>query len=403
MLERGPHEVRLPETREATQGIPMSILHLPGSQLPDPIDAVQFFEHPRVRFPIERVSNNFVRDVEVVLYKYHDLIEVMNPGDKITRRIREELGRIVKLSESVLQAIREYLRGLPHKAYACLNEGINGVRPELSKCISPVDHPFVDELYRVRQEREPGTTFAKADLFHIPFHERHKVSRQRYSIPGLPCLYLGGSLYICWEELRRPRFESIHVARFLVVPGETIRILDFMQRPQHIARNISKTTTADESPVLDKFCALAVCWPLMATAAIRRLHGDSPFIAEYIIPQLILQWITDNSDPDVDGIAYSSVSCRTHVDYPAGIANFVFPAKEMRDSGQCPRLCRKFAMTAPIAWHLLERVMLPSHPPFAAAMKLELIPGSPTCYSDTAFCELEGKLRTMPAEVILPT
>jgi len=145
------------------------------------------------------------------------------------------------------------------------------------------------------------------------------------------------------------------------------------------------------------YCALAVCWPLMATAAIRRKHGDAPFIAEYIIPQLMLQWITENNDVDVDGIAYSSVSCKTHVTYPAGIANFVFPAKEIAPTGHCPRLRRKFAMTEPIAWHLLERIGLDSQRPLAGDMELEFVPGQRTRYWDTNFGELKGNLRKLEA------
>jgi hypothetical protein len=368
----------------------------------DPITAVEFFQDPTVKFPIEFSDEDyFEHSVWGTVERYTDLISHMNPGDNITGRIKDEVGKIANLSGLIRSAIHEYLRGLPHKAYSCLDEAINSVRAEFDKCIKTnVDHPFLNELYRMREEREPGTTFAKADLFHIPFHERHKVSRQRYSIPGLPCLYLGGSLYICWEELRQPKFESIHVARFQVAPAEKISVLDFMQRPQHIARGISTTTNADEPPHLEQFCALAVCWPLMATASIRRKRGDPPFIAQYIIPQLILQWITENSDPDIDGIAYSSVRCKTHVDYPAGIANFAFPAKEIKWDGHCPRLRRKFALTEPNSWHLLERVRLPYGTPHAGTMKLELIPGRPTIYSETAFWDMEAKLCTLPADVL---
>jgi hypothetical protein len=138
----------------------------------------------------------------------------------------------------------------------------------------------------------------------------------------------------------------------------------------------------------------------MAAAAIRRRHGTAPFIAEYIIPQLILQWITNNDDPDIDGIAFSSVRCRTHVTYPASIANLVFPAKEIAPSGYCARLRRKFAMTEPVAWHLLEGVQFGFRAPFAAEVPLELIPGVRTRYLDTTFGEVEGRLCSLGATVL---
>jgi hypothetical protein len=369
----------------------------------EPMTAAQFFEHPVVQFPMERDKDDFELFVGQRLQAYVDLIRDMNPSDNITKQIKDALARIKELCGSLKMAIREYMRGLPHKAYARLNEGIKGVQADFSRFPGPVDHPFIRELYRMRVEEAPGVTFGKPDLFHIPFDSREKVARQRYSIPGLPCLYLGGSLYVCWEELRRPRFESIHLARFEIVSEERVNILDFMQRPRHMAAGV-KANPAMANEILhlrNGYCALAVCWPLMATAAIRPKHGNAPFIAEYIIPQLILQWITENDDSGIDGIGYSSVRCKTHVDYPAVILNLVFPAKKITASGHCAHLRRKFAMTDPIAWHLLESVRndfprLPS----AGDSSLELIAGMPTCYNYTAFGALEGKLRALKATAL---
>jgi hypothetical protein len=367
----------------------------------DAITAVQFFQDPAVQFPLERDRDDFELFVGDRLQGYVDLIKRMNPSDNITRRIKDEADKIETLCGSLRAVFREYMRGLPHQAYAKLDQGLKSVLAEFRRSISTnVDHPFLRELYRIRKESEPGITFTKQDLFHIPFDLRHKVTRQRYSIPGLPCLYLGGSLYVCWEELRRPKFESIHVARYEVAAGESINVLDFLQRPPHIAEGIRRTSDANETPHLEKFCSLAVCWPRMATAAIKRKQGDAPFIAEYIMPQLILQWITENNDPDLDGIAYSSVSSKTHVTYPIGIGNIVFPAKEIDHSGHCSRLRRKFALTAPIAWQLLERWPPPSRVPFGTNWLLELIPGMPTGYIETPFGGLEYKLRGLEATVL---
>jgi hypothetical protein len=296
----------------------------------DDLTALKFFEHAVVQYPLERDNDDFEAFVDARLQAYVNLIRGMTPADNITKLIRDSLDQIETLCHSIKEAIQEYLRGLPHRAYAKLNEGIGVIRNEF-RLLSEgtVNDPFIDKLYRIRRESEPGTTFPKGQLFHIPFDQRHKVARQRYSIPGLPCLYLGGSLYICWEELGRPSFESIHVARFRRAPGEEIRVLDFTQRPQHLANRIRLNPSMENDfPMSNLYRSLAVVWPLMAAASIRRKHGSSPFIAEYIIPQLILQWITENNDPDLDGIGYSSVSCKAHVDDPRLIVNLVFPAKQ---------------------------------------------------------------------------
>jgi hypothetical protein len=138
----------------------------------------------------------------------------------------------------------------------------------------------------------------------------------------------------------------------------------------------------------------------MAAASIRRKHGDSPFIAEYIIPQLILQWITNDNEFDLDGIGYSSVSCKRHVRSPILIVNLVFPAKEMANSGHCPRLLRKFAMTAPIPWNLIARSHLGSRTSLREGDTIEFVPGFSLHYHDTEFCAVENKLLDLPTEVI---
>src|SRR4029077_14880750 len=98
----------------------------------------------------------------------------------------------------------------------------------------------LDQLYRIRPAKADEWHLEKRSLFHIPFNERHKVARQRYSIPGLPCLYLGGTLYVCWLEMNRPNFDSLFISRFRVTPGETVSVLDLGMRPRNIARRISE-------------------------------------------------------------------------------------------------------------------------------------------------------------------
>jgi hypothetical protein len=292
-------------------------------------------------------------------------------------------------------AIAAYLKGLPHSAFDCLERGIECVPNEFRRqIVQNVTHPFLNELYRVRREREHGTTFGKGELFHIPFQLQHLVSRQRYSIPGLPCLYLGGSLYVCWNELDMPSVDSLHVARFKVASGQTISVLDFTERPRHLVEKLRKNPTASQYPsAVDVYSACAVWWPLMALASIRRKHHrDAPFVAEYIIPQLILQWITKHYEPDLDGIACSSVRCKAHADDPALLANTVFPAKAIATSGHCERLRRKFELSEPVSWSLIEKIHMHFMTPRVSFQKIEFFPGHQSPYMKTNFFEVETKV-----------
>ena len=69
-------------------------------------------------------------------------------------------------------------------------------------------------LYRIRKAEVSGL-FNKEEMFHIPFDKRHLITNGRYSINGIPSLYLCESTYICWEELGNPNFDTCNVSMFV--------------------------------------------------------------------------------------------------------------------------------------------------------------------------------------------
>lgn len=54
---------------------------------------------------------------------------------------------------------------------------------------------------------------------------------------------------------------------------------------------------------------LAVCWPIILACSLLVSDNQATFKPEYIVPQLVLQWVT--SQENVDGIQYPSL----HVDH----------------------------------------------------------------------------------------
>ncbi len=78
-------------------------------------------------------------------------------------------------------------------------------------------------LYRCRESDTP-VYLQRKDLFHLPFEKRGEVSKQRYSLPGLPCLYLGGSILTCWIELGEPALHKLAMCRLEV--SENVKIYD---------------------------------------------------------------------------------------------------------------------------------------------------------------------------------
>src|SRR5262249_24504175 len=153
---------------------------------------------------------------------------------------------------------------------------------------------------------------------HIPFHLRHIVGSQRYSVPGLPCLYVGGSTLVCWRELGGtgdPTPADVYISRFKACDKAHLNVVNLGHRPALMAAYIANIQHLFTTPTADcaYVTAYATCWPLMAVCSIRR-RQEGPFAPEYMIPKLVLQWIT--STKQFDGIRYFSTRIDTFYDDP---------------------------------------------------------------------------------------
>jgi hypothetical protein len=284
------------------------------------------------------------------------------------------------LSASLVKAVQTSLNGLGHVAYQEISNELSKIdwtpfRSTLEKAndsinlsdpFSPyqyaIDHP---PLYRIRSDRSEFKIPDRGDIFHVPFEKRRLVGNQRYSITGLPCLYLGSSLWICWEELGRPPLDSLWVSRFRI--ARPVSVLDFQFSPHQVWRMFEALRKgapraidrSSEEKLKIRFNAeflksYAYCWPLIAACSIRREQRVGPFIPEFIVPQLFLQWVAQESQ--VDGIRYFSVRTPTEGNHLLAHSNCVFPVKTVSVRGHCAELKRTFALTEPISWEALTAV-----------------------------------------------
>lgn len=63
-------------------------------------------------------------------------------------------------------------------------------------------------------------------MLHIPFNKRELIKTQRFSISGVPCLYLGTTSYVCWLEMNKPRDSEFNVSSYKI-PGQ-LKILNLV-------------------------------------------------------------------------------------------------------------------------------------------------------------------------------
>ncbi|MFD5854255.1 hypothetical protein ACFWGC_29525 [Cytobacillus pseudoceanisediminis] len=322
-------------------------------------------------------------DFQTLIKEYDDTFTMhLNVNDEI---------KII--CNSILDAVKTYYGGHPSIAFNKLDEGLAQIRNHLgffmeNKTGIP---PY---LFRMRNSNGKNHELKNGEMYHIPFEKRHLISTQRYSIPGLPCLYLGSSAYVCWEELERPLLENTQTSIFSVAQSY-VKLLDFGLRPidmyeshmDSVCTRIDPTLSQEEVKEIQSFL---ITWPLMAACSIQVVFRDSPFKPEYIVPQLILQWVMNN--PEYDGIRYFSVkeSCQKNSFHL--IENYVFPAKNHESKGHCKALKQILPNSEGLPWQLF-KIQPRNYPPFNQGnMYMSLSNDVTIQYEKTDFGELESFL-----------
>ena len=191
-------------------------------------------------------------------------------------------------------------------------------------------------FFRARGNKT-GFLYNTEEMFHIPYELRHKIKNQRYSVSGLPCLYLGSSTYICWEEIERPDFQTCNYCA--LYSRYAINVYDL-----RIPKSIESTDDI-----------YRVC---LALASSLKSNSEHDFKLEYVIPQCLLQSII--TDPttahDGVGICYYSVhflyedTSLFFIDYNnetivSRFYNVAIPAQHPQAKGVSPLLRNQFYQT----------------------------------------------------------
>lgn len=255
---------------------------------------------------------------------------------------RKDLLRNLKFVGDV---VNNYLDGKVGQCYHMIEEWWIGSDKELGMVSRlPASYCLKKDSKYYRMRIKDDTEFTIKDMFHVPFEKRGKVGNERYSVSGFPCLYMGSSFYVCWEEMGRPDLKDI-VASSLLCTENDIRLLDLRFPPK-----------IDDKNQLENFLVLL---PIIVACSImvRKSDKDSKFKAEYILPQLILHSIIQaiGNDYRYDGIIYTTTKSNRFFEDPSLLENVVIPVKKTDTKGQCPTLSKWFMITPPL---YLEREMM---------------------------------------------
>jgi hypothetical protein len=279
-----------------------------------------------------------------ILDSYLGLINNLElTGSKgIAKNINVNIDSVINYQTSFVGGIKEaldsYLDGKPFESYKIFEKTMNDRLIKYKNLLKTDTFENETNFFRIRETKE-NYLFSQNDMFHIPFHLRGKISTQRYSIPGYPSLYLSKTLYVCWEEMKRPKIDEFQAIR--LKSTKKIKYLD-----------LALLKSQNNSSKKESYKYL-ITWPLIIACSVKVLNPSDTFKSEYIIPQLLLQWVRMNRD--IDAIKYSS----THIDYSniedlKDLYNIVMPVKDNKDKGYCNHLKTYFEMTEAISWQFYQ-------------------------------------------------
>lgn len=304
--------------------------------------------------PPFELKKDIVHDFNDRCNKYIEMIKKYAASNNTKFRIDIALERINSLKDDIEKCLKHFLSGDVKSAYEQFDETLKNEK--VNSHIQYISIPLKSicnekqPLYRVRKSDIPLDK--RNEIFHIPFSKRHLVSAQRYSIAGLPCLYLGTSLYVCWQEMNKPDFDKLYISSF-TTEDEKSRVLNFAPSL------LNEVYEYDESPtsLTQKKGSYLLLWPLIIACSFIKKNSTSHFTQEYIIPNLLMQWISQRIQSSIVGISYFSTRMKKTKDSRLSI-NVVFPPKstykQTSENDYSPKLSSLFDFTPPVSWQVLK-------------------------------------------------
>ena len=335
----------------------------------------QIFNDENLYLPHRWDGTDFSNSLGKLFNDYIKRIEMFVDGEKYHKDIHINVSEIRKVTKGIIASVDYYLNGFPHKAYSRFSRALNVlVKTPLrvyQKSIFEDFRAFKDfyqndlNLFRVARVSD-NKPYTRCRVFHTPFNLRSKVSTCRYSIAGYPSLYLGTSLELCCAELNINPFNDLALAslfrfeRSIEMINTNIRVIELGIKPQDFLdiRSENKNYNTDLLDSSSVKSAYLLWYPLIAACSFIRTNKNDPFAAEYIIPQLLMQWVRNELDTDdkhnIDqllGIRY--FSCASIKASNLGF-NYVFPTsgkQKTKDLPYCSVLTKAFRLSNPVYLH----------------------------------------------------
>lgn len=222
--------------------------------------------------------------------------------------------------EKLFKIYQIYFKGNHFEAIKLIKEFVEMNKDEL---IVPIKHTYafkyhfsdfqkkreLTELFLVRGRIvEPYEQLKAQEMCHIPLDKRSQVSTSRFSIPGIPALYLSSNTYIVWKELNCPEIDKLTVSYFDLTKLLNKKIINISLLIDCYCDYLSKEDLILQSEIYDNSETIHIIntiklIPLViACSVVCDDKAKRDFKEEYVIPQLLMQCL----DKECIGIVYNS-------------------------------------------------------------------------------------------------
>lgn len=287
-------------------------------------EKIQELDNERFRTPIVvDYDKDYYGELEL---RYKEIIKTINGcEDEILNK------EVSNITNKLLEAIQHWYSGEVSESYSDVSIAVSDILKSKWKDFIPDNvnandafknyarHQNEDNLedrddykaflyekvnfYRCRVSKDKKY-FSSKDMLHIPFDRRGLISNQRFSMDGVPCMYLSTSSYCCWKELDMPDDNDLYLSHIYL--DKKVKLFNLAVNLAFLKNN---STPADWGDGLfdfnqeDFISSYFKGWLLSLACSFSVKEENRIFKSEYIIPQLVMYALKKNN---IDGVIYYS-------------------------------------------------------------------------------------------------
>lgn len=203
-------------------------------------------------------------------------------------------------------------------------------------------------FYRVRTKKgdDKESITDIEHMLHLPYDLRDKADSMRFSVAGLPGLYLGTTTYVCSKECKWNGTDKLYASVF--VPnstGKKLKILNLTISQALINGIYDRNSDANNAIRCKLQSDMLKIFPLVIATSFS-VNNDEKVKYQYLLSQALMREANKNG---IDGISYLSMKGENEFQYPQGV-NIAIPAVDISEKNNYSKKCTGFNVSRPVMY-----------------------------------------------------